>query len=142
MTPSQSDEEMSHWDEAMAELGASFGCSPGGALLGTSPIDNVLDMFGGVMKHESDESMNEGRQEGEARGGGGKQQQRGGSASRRGKSRNGGSGGGAVPPPHCHDDEETSDGQAKEGVAEGDMDLDGELAEMADTLLLLHEGGP
>ena len=117
---------MSHWDEAMAEL-SSFGCSPAGiGVLGTSPMDNVLDMFGGVMKNESDESMNEGQQEGDAGG------SRGGGKRAAGRRKNGGTSGGCAGAPQ--DDDETSDDRAKAG---GGMDLDDELAEMADTLLLL-----
>ena len=114
----------------MAEL-SSFGCSPAGiGVLGTSPIDNVLDMFGGVMKNESDESMNEGQQDGDLSG------SRGGGKREAGRRKKGGMSSSCADAPQ--DDEETSaDPRAKGGVAGGGMDLDDELAEMADTLLLL-----
>ena len=117
----------------MADL-AAFGCSPGGALMGTSPLEGgVLDVFGalgGLVKPESNDSMacqgGSGQTKGKKFRGGGRGGERGGS-------------GGSDDLPEAEEEEEEeehSDGQAGGGAV---MD-DDELAEMADTLLLLHGG--
>ena len=126
---------MSHWDDAMADL-SSFGCSPG-VLSGTSPLDmsNILEMFGGALiKPDGDGSYN----------GDGQQKV----GSQRGGKKNRSSGGGrhsSVPPRTGSEEraveEDTTSDEIKGHVEGAVMDMDDELAEMANTLLLLHEGG-
>ena len=128
---------MSHWDDAMADL-SSFGCSPG-VLSGTSPLDmsNILEMFGGALinKPDGDGSYN----------GDGQQKV----GSQRGGKKNRSSGGGgrhsSVPLRTGSEErtveEDTTSDEVKGQVEGAVMDMDDELAEMADTLLLLHESG-
>jgi hypothetical protein len=132
----QTDEEMSHWDDAMADL-SSFGCSPG-VLTGTSPLDmsNILEMFGGaVIKPDGDGSFNDGQQKvGSQRGGKKNRSSGGGGAHRNGADLRAGS-------EERTGEEDTTSDEVKGQVEGALMDMDDELAEMADTLLLLHEGG-
>ena len=127
----QTDEEMSQWDDAMADL-AAFGCSPGGALMGTSPLEGgVMDVFGvlgGLVKPEGDDSTAGQGSSGQTKG----KKYRGG----RGGERGGSGGSDELPEAEEEEEEENSDEQAGVGAV---MD-DDELAEMADTLLLLHGG--
>ena len=116
----------------MADL-AAFGCSPGGALMGTSPLEGgVMDVFGvlgGLMKPEGDDSM--------ACQGGNRQTKSKKYRVGRGGERGGSGGSDDLPEAEEEEEEEEhSDGQAGGGAV---MD-DDELAEMADTLLLLHGG--
>ncbi|GAX74256.1 hypothetical protein CEUSTIGMA_g1705.t1 [Chlamydomonas eustigma] len=104
------DEEACQWE--LQPDHSSLGCSPAAALLGTSPLDHVLDVFA-MSKQEGGCSQ--------------------GLSEDRGQDQHS-----LCFPMKEAQGESSEDAQ---GHSNAVMDIDDELAEMADTLLLLHESG-